>query len=932
MSIQDFSIRNLSDAEQRHAARQFMNNWAGRGYEKGESSTFWLDLLSNVYGVVNVGNYIKFEEQVKLDHTSFIDGHIPATHVLIEQKSIHKDLLTPIRQSDGSFLTPFQQAKKYSSEIPYSQRPRWIVTCNFKEFNIYDMEKPQDEPEILYLENLEDEYYRLNFLINIKDDNIFKQEEISIKAGDIIGKLYNSFLEEYNNPNDKNTLHSLNVLCVRLVFCLYAEDAGLFGHKNKFHDYLGQYSAKDARRSLIDLFRVLNTPENMRDPYLDDDLASFPYVNGGLFADSSIEIPRLNEKILDIILNQASRNFDWSEISPTIFGSLFESTLNPEIRATGGMHYTSIENIHKVIDPLFLNDIANEFERIKAFKSENSRTRGLKNLQEKIASLKFMDPACGSGNFLTESYIALRKIENQIIRLLQKDKQIVMDVYDNPIKVSINQFYGIEINDYAVSVAKTALWIAESQMLKETEDIIASSIDFLPLKGDVHIYHENALRVDWNEIVPNSELNYIMGNPPFLGARLMTAEQKEDINIIFSDFKNRGNLDYVTCWFKKASDYIQGTSIEVAFVSTSSITEGEQVELLWKPLMERHGIFINFAYRSFKWNSEANNKAQVFVVIIGFSTKERDNKIIYTSDNIISANNINPYIVDAPNVFITGRSKPLFDVPNIGIGNKPIDDGNYLFTKTEMYDFLDKEPNSSKFFRKWYGAREFINREPRYCLWLGYANPTELRTMPHVLERISNVKNFRSESKSAGTRKLANTPTRFHVENIPDSDYILIPSTSSEKRYYIPIGFMDKKSLSSNAVHIIPDGNIFHFGILTSSVHMGWMRTVAGRLKSDYRYSKDIVYNNFPWPEVSESQKTKIEATAQAILAARDLYPEASLADLYDDLVMPIELRKAHQANDKAVMEAYGFDPNMTEAEIVAELMNLYVAITSGNN
>ena len=510
----------MTDAQQRVAAKKFAEDWKDKGYEKGMSQPFWLSLLRDVYGVEHPEQFISFEEQVHLDHTSFIDGTIPATKVLIEQKGLGKDLRKPIKQSDGSLLTPFQQAKRYVTELPLSQHPRWIVTCNFGEFNIYDMEQPSGEPEIVMLADLGTEYYRLQFLVDTEDDNIKKEMEISLQAGELVGVLYDEILKQYKNPEDEDTLKSLNMLCVRLVFCLYAEDAGIFGGHNMFHNYLKAIADKDmndVRRGLIDLFKVLDTKPEDRDPYMDDALAAFPYVNGGLFADENIEIPRFNEKIVDVLLNNASADFDWSDISPTIFGAVFESTLNPDTRRAGGMHYTSIQNIHKVIDPLFLDDLKSELNEIKEITVERTRKSKLSAFQDKLAGLKFLDPACGSGNFLTETFISLRRLENETIMAMTGGQMVIGEVL-NPVKVSISQFYGIEINDFAVTVGKTALWIAESQMLKETEDIVHMQLEFLPLKTNAFIVEGNALQIDWESVVPKYELNYIMGNPPFVGA------------------------------------------------------------------------------------------------------------------------------------------------------------------------------------------------------------------------------------------------------------------------------------------------------------------------------------------------------------------------------------------------------------------------------
>lgn len=921
----------MTTAQQQQAARNFAAYWKDKGYEKGESQSFWLSLLRDVYGVEHPEQFIQFEEQVHLDHTSFIDGTIPATHVLIEQKGLGKDLNKPIKQSDGALLTPFEQAKRYILELPVSQHPRWVVTCNFSTFYVYDMERPRGEPEIIELANLEKEYYRLQFLVDAGNEHLKREMEVSIAAGEIVGLLYDAFYKQYANPESEHSLKSLNKLCVRLVFCLYAEDAGIFGHHGMFHDYLKGFDTRGLRKGLVDLFRVLDTKLQDRDPYLKDDnpeLAAFPYVNGGLFSDENIEIPPFTDEIRDLLLVKASENFNWSEISPTIFGAVFESTLNPETRRSGGMHYTSIENIHKVIDPLFLDELKAELDEICANPVERTRTAKLRVFQRKLASLTFLDPACGSGNFLTETYLSLRRLENKILVKLSHGQVTMYSASESPIQVSISQFYGIEINDFAVTVAKTALWIAESQMMKETEKILLVPLEFLPLKTNAFIVEGNALRVDWESVVPKSKLNYIMGNPPFVGARLMGKEQKADVNTIFPGWKNAGNLDYVCCWYKKASDMMQGTSVRSALVSTNSVVQGESVANLWKPLFDA-GVHIDFAYRTFRWDSEAKIKAHVHCVIIGFSVAASSTpKKLFDGDRYQVANNINGYLLDGENVFVESRSKPICNVPEIGIGNKPIDGGFYLFEKEEMEDFIKKEPSSKKYFRPWYGSREFINQKPRYCLWLGECTPAELKAMPHCMERVKAVREYRLASPSAGTVKLADKPTRFHVENMPKGNYIVIPKVSSENRKYVPMGLMSPDMLCSDLVFIVPNATAYHLGVLTSNAHMAWMRAVCGRLEMRYRYSKDIVYNNFPWPAPTEQQKTKIEQTAQAILDARALYPDSSLADLYDDLTMPPELRKAHQANDRAVMDAYGFTKGTaartSESACVTELMKLY--------
>lgn len=920
-------------SEQENAVRKFVQEWSGRGYEKGETHAFWLSLLRAVFGIQAPEKYIHFEDQVQLGHTSFIDAYIPETKVMIEQKGKNIDLNKAAKQSDGQILTPYQQAKRYADELEFSKRPRWIVVCNFQTFHIHDMEHPHEQPLVVELADLPREFHLLSFLIDTTTEKLKREMALSIQAGDIVGQLYDEILKLYKDPKAESSLKSLNKLCVRLVFCLYAEDAGIFGKKSQFHDYLIRFDPRDLRRALIDLFEVLDTPVEKRDPYLDPELAEFPYVNGGLFRSENesdtVEIPRLDDKVKNILLTEASNDFDWSNISPTIFGAVFESTLNPETRRSGGMHYTSIENIHKVIDPLFLDALKDELNSIKKTKVLNTRKRKLENFQEKLASLNFLDPACGSGNFLTETYLSLRRMENEVLSMLNRDGHAWLTV--NPIQVSIGQFFGIEINDFAVSVAKTALWIAESQMMKETEAIVHRSLDFLPLRSYANIVEGNALRIDWNSVIPKEKLNYIMGNPPFLGARLMGSEQKAELTDIFEGTKNSGNLDYVCCWYKKAADCMQGTAIRAALVSTNSITQGEQVAILWKPLFKQ-GIRILFAYRTFRWDSEAKIKAHVHCVIIGFAalSGEKNLQIFDEEGFPHKAHEINPYLIDAPIVFIESRSKALCNIPEIGMGNQPIDGGNYLFTKEEMLAFTKQEPASKPYFKKWFGAIEFIARIPRYCLWLGECPTGQLLKMPECLKRVQNVRQLRLDSKRVSTKKLAETPTRFQTENMPKGDYLLIPSTSSEKRAYIPIGFMSSETMASNATLIIPNATLYHFGVLTSSVHMAWMRTVCGRLEMRYRYSKDIVYNNFPWPEETETVLKEITKTAQEILDARNKYPDCSFADLYgESMFLFPELLAAHQANDRAVLKAYGFSATITEPEIVAELMKLYQKLTA---
>ena len=936
MVVGEHKVNNIR--EQKKQAKAFIERWGNRGNERQDSQSFWLDLLQSVYGIENPSEYIKFEDKVMLDHTSFIDGYIEKTKVLIEQKGVNKDLNKAIKQSDDTYLTPFQQAKRYSANLPYSKRPRWIVTCNFKEFYVYDMEQPNGEPKVIKLADLDKEAYRLEFLIDKTNEHLEREMKVSIEAGEIVGKIYESLLKQYINPNSPESLHAINQLIVRLVFCLYAEDAGIFGHKTMFHDYMVRFGSRDFRSGLKDLFKILNTPIEDRDPYLDSELNAFPYVNGGMFAENNLEIPNFTDELRELILEHASSSFDWSEISPTIFGAVFESTLNPETRRSGGMHYTSIENIHKVIDPLFLDELKDELNEIRQFKQPKTVERKAKQFQSKLASLTFFDPACGSGNFLTETYISLRRLENEAIRLYMGDA-VALDVGQELVKVQLNQFYGIEINDFAVSVAKTALWIAESQMLEETADIVYTNIDFLPLKSYTNIVEGNALEIDWETVVSKERLNYIIGNPPFLGYSLQSPKQKADLLSVYVDetgkpYKTAGKIDFVSAWYFKSSQIMQNTSIRTALVSTNSITQGEQVASVWKPLYERFGIHIDFAHQTFKWNSEAKDKAAVHCVIIGFSCVEsKGDKLLFNGENIELVDELNPYLRSGKTVFIENISNPICPVTKMTTGNRPADGGHLIIEAEEYDDFIRREPKARKYIKRLTGAAEFINNKDRYCLWLVDVSPKELRSMPLVMNRIELCRQARLAG-AEDRQKLAETPTVFREQKNPDS-YIIVPSTSSENRRYIPIGFLDGEVIPTNSATIIEDATLYDFGILTSNVHMAWMRTVAGRLEMRYRYSAKIVYNNFPWPEVTDAQKEKISKTAQAILDARALYPDSSLADLYDELTMPVELRRAHQANDKAVMEAYdmtkivgGKKTWLTESETVARLFEMYKDIT----
>lgn len=923
----------LTLKQQEKAAKEFAKKWENIGDEKQDTQRFWMELLQNVYGVNNPADFIGFEQRVQLGHTSYIDAMIPATHTMIEQKSLGKDLNAPIRQSDGTLLTPAEQAKRYAAALPYSERPRWIVSCNFKEFHVLDMERPNDSAEIIELSKLGTEFYRLNFLVDVKSSHIEREMEISKGAGELVARLYDSLLEQYKiNPllTEEDILHNINKLCVRLVFCLYAEDSGLFGKKSLFHDYLQDFQSHQVRNALMDLFRILDTEEAHRSPYESKTLLEFPYVNGSLFSDP-VEIPQFSENAVNLILEDAC-NFDWSEISPTIFGAIFESTLNPEKRRQGGMHYTSIENIHKLIDPLFLDELRNDFKEAMSRKDGKKKIQLLKALQDKMASLTFLDPAAGSGNFLTESYLSLRRLENDILRETITDSSgtgiLGFDEDEfNPIKVSIQQFYGIEINDFAVAVAKTAIWIAEAQMFKETEAIIHKEMDFLPLHNNANIHEGNALQLNWEKIISPFQLSYIIGNPPFAGSKYSSSDQKKDMDLVFKPYsKKYRKLDYVTSWYVKASEFIKKNNmLKCAFVSTNSISQGEQVGIFWE-VLNRFYVDIGFAYRSFKWDSESIDSAAVHCVILSIKSKQiNDKKYIFSNGGQLIVDNINGYLLNAPSVEILARRNSICKgAPKITKGSQPTDGGHLILSSGEATILKDKYPKLIPYIRRYMGANDYINNNYRYCLWLKDCSINIIKSSKEVMERIRLVRESRLNSSKKSTRAAADTPTIFTEIRQPENDYLILPVVSSENRRYIPMGFVSKNIIANTNAQMIEGATYYDFGILSSNVHMAWMRAICGRMKSDYAYSGSIVYNNFPWPNISESDKQKISECAQNIIKIREEYQDCSLADLYDVVLMPKVLREAHRANDRAVMRAYGFKDSMTEEECVVALMHLY--------
>lgn len=925
------------------AIKDFVARWKELPcVEEEHSRSFWIEFVEQVLGIPNATRILEFERKVK---GRKIDVFYEDMGILIEQKGrgISLDEAT-VRSKKAGPETPFQQAKWYADNLPYSIRPRWIITCNFDEFRIYDLDREDYEEYVsVELSELPDQVHLFGFFLDESNSRLVKERELSIQAGNIVGDLYRAFEGQYKNlESDSREQRSLNILIVRLVFLLYAEDAGLLQSHQAFGKYLQQFPAERMRSALIDLFDALDTPEDKRDPYISDDLASFPYVNGGLFADEGIIVPQFTEQMrVDLILN-ASIAFDWKDISPTIFGAVFESTLNPETRHQGGMHYTSIENIHKVIDPLFLDNLKAELAEIEGLKVEKTRRLRLRRFQEKLAGISVFDPACGSGNFLTESFLSLRALENRVLESLQGEQMgFGFDGDADPIKVGINQLYGIEINDFAVSVAKTALWIAEEQMMEATQEILYCDLDFLPLKSNSNICEGNALRIDWSEVLSPEECAYVIGNPPFLGYSNLSASQKEDRAAIFG--KAGGTLDYVACWYKKAADYTRGTHGRCAFVSTNSICQGQQVEPLWKPLFE-DGVAIDFAYPTFAWGNEASDQAHVHVVIVGFSREGMRPKRLFGSAGAVEVANISGYLAATPSVFISKRSKPLCCAPEMAMGFKPADNGNLILSMEDRESLLSVEPQAEGFVRPFSMGAEFINGISRYCLWLADDADRDLSAYPVVAARVEACRAWRQDqTKTGDAYKLKDTPGLFRpCGKFKDGAYIAAPSVSSERRKYVPMGFVDNGMIPGNQLYFVPNGGLYHFGVLMSQSHNAWMRMVCGRLESRYRYTNTIVYNTFPWPGarpenlslpvgqlVSPEARHRIEACAQGVMDARSGYADATLADLYDPDKMPADLLAAHRALDAAVEAAYGIDLDGDEEAMVSHLFQLYASLTA---
>ncbi len=934
----------MTDKEQIKAAKKFAAKWNGRGKrETSNTQHFWTKLLENIFEVEDGFELIDFNETVNVeDSEKEYDAIIKSTKVLIEQKKRGKNLDKKYLQSDGAMLTPFEQAKRYvegyNDEKEHSEDCiHWVVTCNFQTFRIYDVRSKDslspdfenNNPVVTFrLRELHENIKYLKFLVDPNDDTLKAEVQISKTAAVIIREI-RKILRGYYNKND---IENLNKLCMRLVFLYYADDSKLIGG-NILEKYFENH--KYTGETLKELFNVLNQAENLRDDSISDELKNFPYVNGGLF-EENITIPdfqdstdfEIRRAIIEGLFEDFPK-FPWQKIDPPTFGAMFEGILNDDARRAEGMHYTSVENIHKIIDPLFFNGLKKRFNRAR--RDTPDKIDNLLNLQTELSNMIFLDPACGSGNFLTETYLSLRRLENDIISELKISGCTFSGNIKDSIKVSIRQFYGIEINNYAAAVAQVALWISENKAFQRTEAILGTDKNSgLPLSSYRQIVNANALQIDWNDILPKDTLTgkqiFIIGNPPYVGYTYQTPQQKQDL-LDATHLKTK-KLDYVVSWYFKAAEFIQDTDIRCAFVSTNSITQGEQVAVVWKPLFEK--IHFDFVYRTFKWTSDSDKMAAVHCVIIGFSAgKSRKNKTIHDGEKIITAKNINAYLVDGENVFVESRTKAVCPVPEMNKGSIIIDDGNLIITAENYEDFIKREPAAKKYIRRYMGADDFINGKRRYCLWLVGVSLEEILSMPLVAERVEKLKKFRLKSSRSGTIRAAQNPMLFAEIRQPNSDYIAIPVTSSENRRYIPIGFIDKNIIANGDILTIPDATIYHFGILISSVHMAWTRAVCGRLESRYRYSKDIVYNNFVWCTPTAEQRAEIERTAQNILDVLSNFKDWTLAKLYDEKTMPAELRAAHLANDKAVLAAYGFDENFSEAQITAALFEKYRALTS---
>ncbi len=897
----------LSWNEIKTRALAFSRRWADEYSEDAEAKTFWNEFFE-VFGL-NRRRIASFEQRVKtVDGRSGYIDLLWKGILLVEHKSRGKDL-------DRAH----QQALGYFSGLKERDLPRYILVSDFARFRLYDLE--EDSQHEFPLSDLYRQVHRFGFIAGYQTHKPQEQDPVNIKAAERMGRLHDQMKETGYSG------HALEVYLVRLLFCLFAEDTGIF-QPRQFQDYIEQRTREDGSDTgsqLASFFQILNSPEDCRLKHLDETLAAFPFINGKLFQET-LPIAAFDSLMRQRLLDCCG--IDWSRISPAIFGSLFQSIMDKKARRNLGAHYTSEQNILKLIQPLFLDDLRKELDKITERKT--GRNKELAAFHDRLRKLTFFDPACGCGNFLVIAYRELRLLELDLLRLLHTDVLQHVDI-QSLIRLNVDQFFGIEIEEFPAQIAQVALWLTDHQMNQRISEEFGLYFARIPLKTSANIVCGNALRLDWNEVIPAEQLDYIMGNPPFVGHHYQSAEQKADQSQVMHKISAHGVLDFVANWHVKAAEYMRNNrEIETAFVSTNSITQGEQAGLLWSLLLA-NGVRINFAHRTFQWNNEARGKAAVHCVIIGFALFDRAEKWLFEYESIkgephaILAANINPYLVNAPDVIVINRTAPVCKVPKMSWGNKPTDGGHFILSPEEKRELLVQEPGAEKFVRRYMSGGDFLNNEERYCLWLVDALPQELKMLPGVMRRVKLVQESRLASKAASTRDYAKCPTLFRQIAQPSSDYLAIPEVSSERRRYIPITFLSKDVVCSNTIQFVPDATSYHFGILHSIMHNAWMRTVCGRLKSDYRYSSTIVYNNFPWPNnPSVKQQQAVEAAAQAVLDARAQFPESTLADLYDPLTMPPVLLKAHQALDRAVDTAYGRSRFKSEAERVAFLFDLY--------
>lgn len=894
----------LSWNEIKERAIAFSKKWADATDENAEAKPFLVDFF-NVFGVSD-RRVKKFE--YKVPKRSGGNGYIDMLwhgNILIEMKSRGKDL-----------YKAYKQASEYFDGLKDYELPRYILVCDFYRFRLEDIDNAK-----VYEFTLDELYKKVHlfgFIAGYSNKvELKEQDPVNLKAAEAMAKLHDK-LKAIGYDG-----HDLELYLVRLLFCLFADDSTIF-NKNIFYDYIYTHSAEDGSNlaSVInEIFEILNTPTDKRLKNISEELNAFPYVNGKLF-EERLPLASFDSTMRNIILECST--LDWGKISPAIFGSMFQGVMNPEKRRNLGAHYTSERNILKLIKPLFLDDLWSEFEKVK------SSDRQLKMFHQKISSLRFLDPACGCGNFLIVTYRELRLLELEVLKAMYGTQQ-AFNIADL-VLCNVDQFAGIEYEEFPAQIAKVAMWLIDHQMNMLCSREFGEYFVRLPLRKSANIICGDALETDWNEIVPNSELSYIIGNPPFVGARQMSKEQSKQVAQVFNNIKGVGNLDYVTAWYAKASQYIQGTHAKVAFVSTNSIVQGEQVGILWRVLLEKYNVHIHFAHRTFKWSNEAKGKAAVYCVIVGFANFDTDNKTIFEYEDItgephaLRAKNINPYLVDSNNILLNKRSAPICDAPKINYGSFALDDGNYTLSEADRDDIISECQNSDRLIKPFIGGKELLHSVKRYCLWLIDASPKEIKENPKILERVEAVRKWRSNSSRENTNKLADTPTMFAEIRQPNTNYLAIPTTSSENRKYIPIAFLSPNVIASNQLYIVPDTTLYHFGVLTSAMHMAWTKCVCGRLKSDFRYSAGIVYNNFPWAEnPSPKQVERIEQCAEAVLEARKMFPDASLADLYDPLAMPPALMKAHQALDKAVDAAYRTAPFTSDSQRMEFLFDLYI-------